>query len=181
MDTTAADDHTTAPSNVADGSPAASMAADEHTSVSTASVPIDDAAEPSERLQTAEPAPDGASKGRPIAPSDAHVVVIQPDNELNVGVNMAKCVRSSRAMADASIVSSRASCFIYAACGTQLHLLLCYITVTGSNCCAQVGSLSAGAQQTPTSARAVRCVSRPGAHLLAVICMLAPRRCASAD
>ncbi len=34
----------------------------------------------------------GTSKGRPVAPTDAHVVVIQPDNEVNVGVNVNKCV-----------------------------------------------------------------------------------------
>ena len=47
------------------------------------------AAEPA---QSGGPASDGVSKGRPVAPRDAHVVVIQPDNEVNVGVNVDKCV-----------------------------------------------------------------------------------------
>ncbi len=77
----------------ASGNPAASAAAEQQTSATSPSVPSGGAAErsafPEEPAASAPP--DGASKGRPVAPSDAHVVVIQPDNEVNVGVNMAKC------------------------------------------------------------------------------------------
>ena len=65
----------------------ATTVAEEQRSASSPSTPSGHAAESSEPVGSAL---DGLSKGRPVAPSDAHVVVIQPDNELNVGVDMAK-------------------------------------------------------------------------------------------
>ena len=169
-----------------DGSPTADMPVEEPANVALQSTTIDSAAdfsqtagsadsghsaEPSQSIETAGA---GISKGRPVAPTDAHVVVIQPDNEVNVGVNVDKCVhpnaetRSRCSHFDSSVDSRDVvslgmhrrctrSCVIdkaYALHGLLVDRLQRSSIKTGHAPCLQVGSLFRGVEETSTCAGA---------------------------